>query len=71
MYYRIMQKELEEAGKKLPIVTILGPRQSGKTTLVQQTFPEKPYMNMDRFICENLQKAIRSDFWISSTTGRF
>lgn len=47
MYYRMMQKELEEASKKNPIVTILGPRQSGKTTLVRQTFPDKPYVNME------------------------
>jgi predicted AAA+ superfamily ATPase len=47
MYHRIMQEELEQAAGKLPIVTVLGPRQSGKTTLVQQTFPDKPYVNME------------------------
>lgn len=47
MYKRILQEELEEAAKKLPVVTILGPRQSGKTTLVKQTFPHMPYVNME------------------------
>lgn len=42
-----MQAELETAAKNFPIVTLLGPRQSGKTTLVKQTFPEKPYVNME------------------------
>lgn len=42
-----MQNELESSAKKFPIVTVLGPRQSGKTTLVQQCFPEKPYVNME------------------------
>jgi predicted AAA+ superfamily ATPase len=42
-----MQKELEKAAKQLPVVTILGPRQSGKTTLVKQTFPTKPYINLE------------------------
>lgn len=42
-----MQKELESSAKQLPIVTVLGPRQSGKTTLVRQTFPNKPYVNME------------------------
>jgi len=42
-----MQEELETAAKKYPVVTILGPRQSGKTTLVQKTFPDKPYVNLE------------------------
>lgn len=42
-----MQKELELAAKQYPIVTVLGPRQSGKTTLVKETFPNKPYVNME------------------------
>lgn len=47
MFYRTMEKELKKAAETLPIVTILGPRQSGKTTLVKQTFPEKPYVNLE------------------------
>lgn len=47
MFRRLMQSELEIAAKQLPVITILGPRQSGKTTLVQQTFPDKPYVNME------------------------
>lgn len=47
MYYRIMQEELKSSAMQLPIVTVLGPRQSGKTTLVRETFPEKPYVNME------------------------
>ena len=47
MFQRTMQKELKEAAIKLPIVTLLGPRQSGKTTLVKETFPHKPYVNME------------------------
>jgi predicted AAA+ superfamily ATPase len=42
-----MQEELKRAAKQLPVVAVLGPRQSGKTTLVQQTFPDKPYVNME------------------------
>jgi len=29
------------------VVTILGPRQSGKATLVQMTFPDKPYFSLE------------------------
>lgn len=35
------------AFKKYPIVTITGPRQSGKTTLAKATFPDKPYANLE------------------------
>lgn len=30
-----------------PVVTLIGPRQSGKTTLVQLSFPRKPYVNLE------------------------
>ncbi len=47
MYQRKMKKELKQAAKQFPIVTVLGPRQSGKTTLVKETFPHMPYVNME------------------------
>jgi predicted AAA+ superfamily ATPase len=33
--------------KGFPIVAVTGPRQSGKTTLVQAVFPEKPYVSLE------------------------
>ena len=33
--------------KDFPVVTILGPRQSGKTTLVKNFAADKPYINLD------------------------
>ncbi len=47
MYPRLMATELESAASSYPIVTLLGPRQSGKTTLVRATFPSKPYANLE------------------------
>lgn len=47
MFKRKMQKELKAAAKAYPVVTLTGPRQSGKTTLVQETFPNKPYANLE------------------------
>ena len=38
-----------------PVVCVLGPRQSGKTTLVRQMFPERPFVSMD--ILTDLQVA--------------
>ena len=36
-----------ESALEYPVVTVLGPRQSGKTTLVQMTFPEKTYYSLE------------------------
>lgn len=47
MYKRDIQKELLLLAQSYPIVTIIGPRQSGKTTLTQLTFPAKPYVNLE------------------------
>jgi len=32
---------------RYPVVTITGPRQSGKTTLCRKVFPDKPYANLE------------------------
>ncbi|PHQ78536.1 MAG: AAA family ATPase [Coxiella sp. (in: Bacteria)] len=39
--------ELLESSRSYPIVTILGPRQSGKTTLAKLTFPGKAYVSLE------------------------
>jgi len=44
---REMTSELLKASAAYPVTTILGPRQSGKTTLARLTFPKKPYVNME------------------------
>ncbi|MFH0898786.1 MAG: AAA family ATPase [bacterium] len=33
---------------KFPVVVLLGPRQSGKTTLVQHAFPHHKFLSLDR-----------------------
>jgi hypothetical protein len=47
MIERDISKELVECAAEYPVVTILGPRQSGKTTLVQMTFPDRPYFSLE------------------------
>ena len=44
---REIQKELVAISGQYPVVTITGPRQSGKTTLARTTFPNKPYFNLE------------------------
>ena len=47
MITRQITKELLQSASEYPVVTVLGPRQSGKTTLVRMTFPEKAYFSME------------------------
>lgn len=47
MIERDLKEELVRSAGEYPVVTILGPRQSGKTTLARQTFPDKPYFSLE------------------------
>ena len=47
MITREMTKELREAAAEYPVVTVLGPRQSGKTTLAKMTFPNRRYFSLE------------------------
>ena len=42
-----MASELLLASKEMPIVAILGPRQSGKSTLAKSCFPAKEYVSLE------------------------
>ncbi len=47
MVIRDISTELIRSAAEYPVVTILGPRQSGKTTLARMTFPDKPYFSLE------------------------
>ena len=47
MIGREIQPVLQKLLGQYPIVTVTGPRQSGKTTLCQQTFPNLSYANLE------------------------
>ena len=47
MFRRWITEELQELAKDYPVVTVVGPRQSGKTTLVQYVFPKKNYVSLE------------------------
>jgi hypothetical protein len=47
MIKRDCMPELLQSAAEYPVVTVLGPRQSGKTTLVRSAFPRKPYRSLE------------------------
>lgn len=48
MIKRTLEQELIQSSQEYPVVTIIGPRQSGKTTLAKMTFPEYTYVNLEQ-----------------------
>lgn len=47
MINRIADVKLREYLRQYPVVTVTGPRQSGKTTLCRSSLPDKPYLNLE------------------------
>src|SRR5210317_1609390 len=47
MIKRIIEQRALDFSKKYPVVTITGPRQSGKTTLVQNLFNKHEYFSLE------------------------
>ena len=44
---RILESSLINYASKFPVVAVIGPRQSGKTTLTQKTFPNHKYFSLE------------------------
>src|SRR5690554_1085048 len=47
MIKRQMSDKIKYLAAKFPVVAVIGPRQSGKTTLVKNMFPEKNYVSLE------------------------
>lgn len=55
---RLLERRLTEALSDTPVVCLLGPRQCGKTTLVEHLAPERTYLTFDD---QNVLQAAASD----------
>lgn len=47
MIYRLLENVVSENLKYFSVITITGPRQSGKTTLIRKMFPEMAYFSLE------------------------
>ena len=47
MIKRAISDKIRQSTSQVPVVTVLGPRQAGKTTLVRNLFPEYEYVNLE------------------------
>lgn len=66
MIQREIHLVLKEYASEFRSVLLVGPRQSGKTTLVKETFPEKPYVSLEnpdeRLLAESDSRAFMNRF---------
>jgi len=47
MIKRTAEAELQNLAGQFKAVAVIGPRQSGKTTLTRSVFSNKPYVNLE------------------------
>lgn len=47
MIYCTIQDKIVQILKRMPVITLTGPRQSGKTTLTKHIFPNHTYINLE------------------------
>lgn len=66
---REIYNELLESCRSFPVVTLTGPRQSGKTTLLQHVFPEKKYVSLEDPDIRQMAASDPRSFLNQSDTG--
>jgi hypothetical protein len=71
MIPRTLTARLKDAAAQLPVVTLTGPRQSGKTTLCRAAFPGKKYVNLEPLDTRELANASGARRRILRSSRRF
>ena len=66
---RKITQAIENAAASFPVITITGPRQSGKTTLARHMFPEYPYFSLENPNVRNLAMEDPVGFLNNTTEG--
>lgn len=66
MYKRTLEEKIIQAARQNPALAILGPRQSGKTTLVKQAFSDYLYFSFENLDTRALAQADMRSFLIQT-----
>ena len=66
---RVVAPLLASSFASYPVVTVTGPRQSGKTTLCRTAFPQLPYFNLERPDLREMTAADPQGFLARSADG--
>lgn len=48
MFRRTLAARLVDIAGKFPVITLTGPRQSGKITLCRNLFPDLPFVSLEK-----------------------
>ena len=63
MIQRFIEGQLQRLAAQFPVITITGPRQSGKTTLAQHYFKNYDYVIWKSRKSVLMRQKIPKDFW--------
>ena len=69
MIERTAKDALIRLASQFPVIGVTGPRQSGKSTLTQATFPDKRYVTFDDKNMRELAASNPSDFIMAFPNG--
>ncbi len=69
MYQRILQQQLIELSEQWSVISVTGPRQSGKTTLCKMAFPNYEYVNLERATTRELLRQDIEGYLLNHPNG--
>ena len=69
MYQRILQQQLVELSAQWSVISVTGPRQSGKTTLCKMALPDYEYVNLERATTRELIRQDIEGYLLSHPNG--
>ena len=69
LIYRSLSEEIKRCFDFFPVITLTGPRQSGKTTICRELYPDLPYVNLEEIDTLNRIKEDPQSFFTNHPNG--